>query len=86
MTHLVNSSVGPHQSLLRFNERSVDAVHFVVEAAGVAQVVSRAVPAPQRRGHGAAVDALPALGGHVVDQVCTHQDTIRHKIEKGLLK
>lgn len=58
-----------HQSFLRLDERPVDAVHLVVQAAGVAQVVAGAVPAPQRRGHGAAVDALPSLGGHVVDQV-----------------
>lgn len=58
-----------YQALLWLDEWPVDAVHLVVEAAGVAQVVSGAVPAPQRRGHGAAVDALPALGGHVVHRV-----------------
>lgn len=58
-----------HQPFLRFDERPVDAVHLVVEAAGVAQVVPGTVSAPQRRGHGAAVDALPALRGHVVDEV-----------------
>lgn len=58
-----------HQSFLRFDEWPVDAVHLVVEAAGVAQVVSGAVPAPQRRGHGATVDALSAFSGHVVHQV-----------------
>lgn len=57
------------QSFLGFDERPVDAVHLVVEAAGVAQIVSGSVPAPQRRGHRAAVDALPALSGHVVHQV-----------------
>ena len=33
-------------------------VHFVVEAAGVAQIVARPVATPQRRRDGAAVDAL----------------------------
>ena len=33
-------------------------VHFVVEAAGVAQIVARAVATPQRRRDGATVDAL----------------------------
>lgn len=58
-----------YQSFLWFDERPVDAVHLVVEAAGVTQVVSGAVSAPQRRGHGSAVDALSALSGHVVQQV-----------------
>lgn len=57
-----------YQAFLRFDERPVDAVHLVVKAAGVAQVVSGAVPAPQRRGHGAAVDALSALSRHVVHE------------------
>lgn len=61
--------VRSYQSLLWFDERPVDAVHLVVQATGVAQVVPGAVPAPQRRGHGATVDTLPALGGHVVQEV-----------------
>lgn len=58
-----------YQSFLWFDERPVDAVHLVIEAACVAQVVSRAVPAPQRSGHRAAVDALSSLRGHVVHHV-----------------
>lgn len=45
----------------RLLQRPVHAVHLVVEAARVAQVVARAVAAPQRRVDGAAVDALAAL-------------------------
>lgn len=41
----------------------------MVEAAGVAQVVAGSVPAPQRRGHRAAVDALAALRGSVIHHV-----------------
>jgi len=37
------------------------AVHLVVEAAGVAQVVAGSVAAPEGRLAGAAVDALAAL-------------------------
>ena len=48
-----------YQATWRFEEGSVDAVvHFVVEAAGVAQIVARPVATPQRRRDGAAVDAL----------------------------
>ena len=34
------------QSSFRFDERSVGAVHLVVEAAGVAEIVSSPVPPP----------------------------------------
>lgn len=54
---------------MRLDERPVGAVHLVVETAGVAQVVASGVAAPQRRGHGAAVHALPAFGAPVVNQV-----------------
>jgi hypothetical protein len=48
------------------HQRPVHAVHLVVEAARVAQVVAGAVAAPQRRRHGAAVDALaPVREGEV---------------------
>ena len=40
---------------------SIGAVHLAVEAARVAQVVAGAVASPQRRRHGATVDALAAL-------------------------
>lgn len=42
-------------------QRPVHAVHLVVEAARVAQVVAGAVAPPQRRVDGAAVDALAPL-------------------------
>ena len=56
-----------HQSSLGFDERPVGAVHLVVEAAGVAEIVSRPVSPPQRRGGGPAVHTFPAL--------CTHTTT-----------
>lgn len=43
------------------DQGSVHAVHLVVEAARVAQVVAGAVATPEGRRYGAAVDALPAL-------------------------
>jgi hypothetical protein len=43
------------------DQRPIHAVHLVVEAASVAQVVAGAVAAPQRRRHGAAVDALASV-------------------------
>lgn len=58
-----------YQAFLRFDERPVDTVHLVIEAAGVAQVVSGPVPAPKWRGDGAAVDTLSALSWHVIHQV-----------------
>lgn len=58
-----------HLPPVRPDEGPVGAVHLVVKATGVAQVVSRAVPAPQRRGHRAAVHTLTALAAHVVNQV-----------------
>lgn len=54
-----------YQPLLRL-ERPVDAVHFVVEPAGVAQVVPGAILPPERRGHGPAVHALPAVPGELL--------------------
>ena len=52
------------QSSLGFDERPVLAVHLVVEATGVAQVVASAVPPPQGGGRGSAVDTLPTLCKH----------------------
>ena len=46
---------------LWFDEGPIGAVHLVVEAAGVAEVVAVAVPPPQRGGGGRAVDALATL-------------------------
>lgn len=39
-----------YQFLAGFAERSAEAVHAVVEATGVAQVMTCAVPSPQRSG------------------------------------
>lgn len=50
-----------YQPALRFNERPVDAVHLVVEATGITQVVSCPVPPPEWGGHGPAVDTLSAF-------------------------
>ena len=50
-----------YQSPLGLDEGSVLAVHLVVQAAGIAQVVAIPVPAPQRGGGGSAVDALSTL-------------------------
>lgn len=50
-----------HQPSLRFNQRSVDAVHFVVQSAGVTQVVAGTISPPEGRRHGPAVDTLSAF-------------------------
>ena len=50
-----------HQSPLGLDQRPVLAVHLVVEAAGVAEVVSVPVTTPQRSGGGPAVHALTTL-------------------------
>lgn len=52
---------GTHQSAFGLDQRSVLAVHLVVQAAGVAQVVAGAVPSPQRGGGGTAVHTFTAL-------------------------
>ena len=52
-----------------FDEWSVDAVHLVVEAACVTEVVAGPVPPPQRRGDGATVDALAPLTGNLLQHV-----------------
>ncbi len=44
-----------------FDERSVGAVHFVVEAAGVAQVVAVAVTSPERGRGSCTVNAFTAF-------------------------
>lgn len=58
-----------HHALLGLDERPVLAVHLVVEAAGVAQVVAVAVAPPQRSGRGAAVHALAPLCGHIAKRM-----------------
>lgn len=50
-----------YQPALGLNEGPVDAIHLVVEAAGVTQVVPGAVPPPEWGGHGPAVDTLSAF-------------------------
>lgn len=50
-----------HQSPFGLDEGPVLAIHLVVKSAGVAQVVARPVPPPQRGGGGTAVHALTAL-------------------------
>ena len=50
-----------HQSSLWLDQRPVLAIHLVVEAAGVAEVVSVSVTAPQRSGGCSTIDTLPAL-------------------------
>jgi len=49
------------ESSFGFDERSVLAVHLVVEAAGVAEVMAGSVPPPQRRRRRSAVDAFATL-------------------------
>lgn len=53
--------VAAYQPLGLLHQRSVHAVHLVVEPAGVAEVVAGPVSAPKRRRHRTAVDALPTL-------------------------
>ena len=65
-------------SPLRLDERSVHAVHLVVETAGVAQVVARAIPSPQGRGHGPAVHTLPALHVRPVLLAVCKTHTVQH--------
>lgn len=60
---------GTHQALLGPNEGPVDAVHLVVEAAGIAQVVASAVSAPQWCGQGPAVDTLTTLTRELLQEV-----------------
>lgn len=50
-----------HQAPLRLDERPIGAVHLVVEATGVAEVVPVPVPAPQRGRSCSAVDTLSTL-------------------------
>lgn len=57
-----------YQPSLRFNQRSVDAVHFVVQSAGVTQVVAGTISPPEGGRHGPAVDTLSAFS-KVIEQV-----------------
>ena len=53
--------IGSYQSLLGADQGSVLAVHLVVQSTGVAQVVARTIPAPQRGGCGSTVNTLSGL-------------------------
>ena len=50
-----------YQPPLRFEQGPVDAIHLVVEPAGVAEVVPRAISPPERGGHGPTVDTFSTL-------------------------
>lgn len=50
-----------YQPALGFDEGPVDAIHLVVEATGIAQVVPRPIPPPEWGGHGSTVDTLSAF-------------------------
>lgn len=52
---------GTYQPSLGFNERSVLTVHFVVEPAGVTQVMPGAVSSPERGSSGSTVHTLSAF-------------------------
>lgn len=52
---------GSGQSAFGLDERSVLAVHLVVQSAGVAQVVAGTIPSPQGGGGGTAVYTFTAL-------------------------
>lgn len=56
-------------SLLGFDERPAEAVHFGVEPAGVAEIVAGAVPSPQGGLDGATVDTFSTLR-QIVQQIC----------------
>ncbi len=47
-----------HQPSLRFDQWSAQSVHFVVEAACVAQIVAGSIASPKRGRYGSAVDAF----------------------------
>ena len=68
--HTLVYTHGTHQPALGFDERSVLAVHLVVQPAGVAQVVSGAVTSPQGRGGGSAVHTLAALWWRTHRDIC----------------
>lgn len=66
-----------YQSSLWLDQRSILSVHFVVEATGVAQIVSSAVASPQRRWGGATIHALATLcnrkRGGITFRVCERE-------------
>ena len=50
-----------YQPSFRFDQWPVGAVHLVVEATGVTQIMAVAVSSPERGGRGSAVHTLTAL-------------------------
>lgn len=57
-------SVLPYrQATLRLDERSIVAIRLVVEATGVAEVVTRTVTTPERGGDGSWRDWESSIGG-----------------------
>ena len=50
-----------YQPSLGLDERPVLPIHLVVEPAGIAEVVARAIPSPERGGCSPTVDTLPAF-------------------------
>ena len=48
-----------HSAVFGLDQRPAGAVHLVIEAAGITQILARPVPAPEGRGGGPAVDTLP---------------------------
>lgn len=57
-----------HQPSLRFDERSVDAVHLMVQSTCIAQVVAGTIPPPEGGRHRPAVHTLSSLS-KVIKQV-----------------
>jgi len=57
----LRGSLGTYQASLRLDEGSILAVHLVVKATGVAEVVTGAVPSPEGCRCGAAIHALATL-------------------------
>lgn len=66
--------VETYQPPLGLDERAVLPVHLVIEAAGVAQIVARTVPPPQRGRRGPAVHALSTFC-----KTQTHDDTCKNR-------
>lgn len=50
-----------YQAALRLNKGPVDTIHLVIEATGIAQVVSCPISPPEWGGHGPAIDTLSAF-------------------------
>lgn len=58
---ILRRSLGTYKASFRFDERPILSVHFVVESAGVAEVMPGAVPSPEGCRCRATVDALATL-------------------------